>query len=321
MHPQRLAAALVMVLVAAGTAAIAGSNLIANGGFEAAGPIPSWRSLSAGSSVGAWRVTSGTAALVGAYWRANGGTNSLEVGSPGAGTVAQTIATTAGRHYRLAFALAGNPDGPPRVKTLVVTAGPVTRRFTFDVSGRSRSAMGWTPQTLDFVAAASSTVIAFARLDGGASAWWGPAVDDVSVTEAGAAPPVPATTAPTAAPAMTAAPAPAATAAPRSSVVDAFAGLWRAAYPAKALRVYVEHRGANVVGHTVDGDGAIPTGTVAFTGRVDGKPVVVLAKCSDADAHGWHGAVIEWSGPDAFHLRVADCHAGDVLYTRWRSER
>ncbi len=83
--------------------------------------------------------------------------------------------------------------------------------------------------------------------------------------------------------------------------------------------MYVERRGTSVVGNTVDGDGVLPTGAVAFTGRVDAKPVVVLAKCTDADARGWHGAVIEWTAQDAFHLRVANCHAGDVLYTRWRT--
>jgi choice-of-anchor C domain-containing protein len=308
MHPLRLTTVLAAALASAsGAVFAAGGNPVANGGFEASGPIAAWRSLSAGSTaVSGWRVTSGTGALVGGFWHANSGANSLEVGSPGAGTIAQTIATVAGRRYRLTFALAGNPDGPPRVKTLVVSAGPVTRRFAFDVAGRSRSAMGWTAESVDFTAASGATVIAFARVDGGASAWFGPAIDDVAVTEAGSG---------------TAVPPAAATTAPRASAQagsESYGGLWAAAYPGKALRVYVERRGTSIVGNTVDGSAAIPTGAVAFTGRVDGAPVVVLAKCADTDARGWHGAVIEWSGQDAFHLHVANCHAGDVLFTRWR---
>jgi choice-of-anchor C domain-containing protein len=315
MHPLRIVAAPAVALATvSGAAFAAGGNAIVNGGFEASGPIAAWRSLSAGSTaVSGWRVTSGTGALVGGFWHASSGTNSLEVGSPGAGTIAQTIATVAGRRYRLTFALAGNPDGPPRVKTLVVSAGPVTRRFAFDVAGHSRGAMGWTAESLDFTAMSSTTAIAFARLDGGASAWFGPAIDDVAVTEAGAATAVPPA-------AATTAPVSVATKIPATAAPDAsYGGLWSAAYPGRAMRVYVERRGTSVVGNTVDGSAVIPTGSVAFTGRVDGTPVVMLAKCADADARGWHGAVIEWSGRDAFHLRIANCHAGDVLFTRWRS--
>ena len=334
MHPLRLIAVLAFVGAAAGAAPAAGGNLVVNGGFEASGPIAAWRSLGAGSAaVPGWHVTSGTGALVGGFWRANSGSNSLEVGSPGAGTVAQTIATVPGRRYRLGFALAGNPDGPPRVKTLVVTAGAATHTFTFDVAGRSRSAMGWTNESLGFTAAGTSTTIRFARLDGGASAWFGPAIDDVSVTEDAGAAAGPQTAAPSAAPATAApvvrtvapaasTPAPVATSAAKifmPSGAEPYGGLWSAAYPGKARRVYVERRGTSVVGNTVDGDGTLPTGAVAFTGRVDRQPVVILAKCADADARGWHGAVIEWTAQDAFHLRVANCRAGDVLYTRWRT--
>jgi choice-of-anchor C domain-containing protein len=314
MHPLRLTVVFAFVAAAAGAALAAGGNLIVNGGFEANGPIAAWRSLSAGSSaVPGWRVTSGTGALVGGFWRASSGSNSLEVGSPGAGAIAQTIATVAGRRYRLSFALAGNPDGPPRVKTLVVSAGAAARTFTFDAGGRSRGAMGWTNESLGFTATGTATTIRFARLDGGASAWFGPAIDDVSVTEDAGSAAAPQTAVPSAAPPSVAP----VVRTPAGS--EPYGGLWSAAYPGKTLRVYVERRGTSVVGNTVDGNGVLPTGAVAFTGRVDRKPVVVLAKCTDPDARGWHGAVIEWAGQNAFHLHVANCHADDVLYSRWRS--
>jgi hypothetical protein len=93
-----------------------------------------------------------------------------------------------------------------------------------------------------------------------------------------------------------------------------------AAYPGKPLRVYLDHHGREVSGHAVDGNAAIPPGAIAFTGRVDHAPIVVLGKCTDADARGWHGAVIEWQGQDAFRLHIANCHAGEVLYTRLRAQ-
>ncbi|HEY0395822.1 MAG TPA: choice-of-anchor C family protein [Candidatus Elarobacter sp.] len=336
MQVKRLAVVLSLGLCTAAAARGADADLVVNGSFEDGGAIAAWTSLGAGSrAVRGWRVTSGTAALVGRYWQAASGSNSLEVGSPGAGAVEQTLATVAGRRYRLTFALAGNPDGPPRIKTLVVTAGASTGRFTFDSASRTRAAMGWMRETLEFTGTGSATTIRFARVDGGAAAWYGPVIDDVAVTEPGsgtatatAAPaaataaPVPATIVParsTAAPQHVKTTAPVATAnvfTPTGS--DPYSGLWMAAYPGRSLRLYVDHHGTDVSAHAVDGGAAFPTGSVAFTGRVDHAPAVVLAKCIDADARGWHGAVIEWTGQDAFHLRVANCHAGDVLFTRLR---
>jgi choice-of-anchor C domain-containing protein len=334
MHATRLAATLALAVSTATVASAAGGNLIQDGGFEVAGPVTSWISLSAGSAtVPGWRVSSGSGALVGRFFRAYEGTNSLEVGSPGAGTIEQTIPTVAGRRYRLAFALAGNPEGPPRVKQLYVTAGAMTRTFSFDVAGHSRTAMGWVRETLDFTATGATTAIRFARMDGGRTGWWGPVIDDVSVIDAAGVapataepnPPGPrATIAPmpqaTAAPVMRATPAPAA-ALPQTfkpSGNDPYSGLWAAAYPGGSLRVFLERHGNNVAAHAIDGHAAIPAGHIAWQGSVSGSPAVVLATCTDADAKGWHGAVIEWSGQDAFHLRIANCHAGDVLYTRTR---
>ena len=188
----RVAAATALATGLATAALAQGGNLVRNGDFEAGGPVPSWLSVRAGSAaIAGWRVTSGYVDLVGRWWQPAGGGGSLEVGSPGPGAVEQSVATVAGRRYRLSFALSGNPEGPPRVKTLIVTAGPVARTFTFDTAGHTRRSMGWRTVSLDFTATSSATTIGFARTDGSPrSGWWGPAVDDVSVTplDAGAAP-------------------------------------------------------------------------------------------------------------------------------------
>jgi hypothetical protein len=114
---------------------------------------------------------------------------SVEIGTPGAGAIEQTIHTVPGRAYVLRFALAGNPDGPPRRKLLDVEAGATRRRFTFDVRGSTRARMRWAVERLPFVAQAPATTIRFVRPDGGATDWWGPVIDAVSVIEAYAAPP------------------------------------------------------------------------------------------------------------------------------------
>lgn len=331
MHVLRVTAAAVALAAGFTTAARAqGGNLIRNGDFEANGAVTAWQSLHAGSSgIAGWRITSGYADLVGRWWQPAGGSDSVEVGTPGPGAIEQSVATVPGRRYRLSFALAGNPEGPPRVKTLIVSAGPARRAFTFDTAGRTRQNMGWRTQTLDFTAAASTTTIGFTRTDGSPrSGWYGPAIDDVSLTALGAeaAPAGPATSAPTPA-ASTPAAATAKTAAPRPSAAvaaftpkgsDAYGGLWVGAYPGKAIRVYLERHGNQVAARVVDGSATIPTGRLAWSGRIDRTPPVVLAACSDDDAKGLHGAVIEWVGQDAFHLHVANCHAGDVVYTRFR---
>ncbi len=315
MHVLRAAAAIALTAGLAGGALAQGGSLVRNGDFEANGPLASWLSVRAGSpAIAGWRVTSGYVDLVGRWWQPAGGADSLEVGTPGPGAVEQRIATVAGRRYRLSFALAGNPEGPPRVKTLLVRAGPASRRFSFDTAGHTRQAMGWRTETLDFTAAAGTTVIGFARTDGSPrSGWYGPAVDEVTVVEAGApAAPAPAATAAGSAAAATVAPA------FTPSGGDPYGGLWNAAYADKPLRVYLERHGDQVSARVVDGGPALPTGRLAWSGRVDRSPLVVLAACADPDAKGWHGAVIEWLHQDTFRLHVADCHAGDVIYTRWR---
>jgi choice-of-anchor C domain-containing protein len=342
MHVLRATAALVLAAGFSGTALAQGGNLVRNGDFEANGPVPAWLSLHAGSAaIPGWRIGSGYVDLVGRWWQPAGGGSSVEVGSPGPGALEQSVATVPGRRYRLSFALAGNPEGPPRVKTLVVSAGPTSRTFSFDSAGHTRQAMGWRTQTLDFTAAASTTTIGFARTDGSPrSGWWGPAIDDVSLVPLGAAaaPPAAATSAPAAATSApsttTSAPSaahsaaasapPAKTAGPRSAAAftptgsDPYGGLWVGAYPGKALRVYLERHGSQVTARVVDGSPTMPTGRLAWSGRVDRSPPVVLGACSDDDAKGLHGAVIEWVRQTAFQLHIANCHAGDVLYTRWR---
>lgn len=326
MHRLRLAATLLLAFSTGAPAAAAGGNLIVDGGFEQYRSVPSWISLSAGSgNLPGWRVTSGAIDLVGGYFRAFEGKNSLEVGTPGAGAVEQTIPTVRGARYRLSFEFAGNPEGPPRVKRLAVTAGPMTRTFAFDITGRTRAAMGWRGESLNFVATATATVLRFARLDGGATAWWGPLIDNIRVVQSSNG----RVALPTGAPAPRSVPTPIVTpaathravAAPepsRSNALgeDQFSGVWTGAYPGQPLRVLLKRYGSDVIAYALDGSTAIPAGHIAWEGRVDRTPIVVRGACVDPGAKGSHRAVIEWTSQDAFTLRIAACHASAILYTR-----
>ena len=55
--------------------------------------------------------------------------------------------------------------------------------FSFPVGGNTRSAMGWTSHSLDFVAAGTSTLLSFGPT-GNAAGFYGPALDNVSVAAA-----------------------------------------------------------------------------------------------------------------------------------------
>ena len=75
-----------------------------------------------------------------------------------AGTLIQTFDTTIGNTYTVSFLLAGNPAGPPAVKTLDVSAtGGTLAHYTYDTTGTDVTDMGWTPETYTFLATSAAT--------------------------------------------------------------------------------------------------------------------------------------------------------------------
>ncbi|MFN2460248.1 MAG: choice-of-anchor C family protein [Candidatus Velthaea sp.] len=322
---RRRAAMVPALLALAALGAGPGDNLVVNGSFDTARPLRTWLELSAGSTrIPGWRVAASDVDLVGAYWQSPSGNNSVELDGVPPGALEQRIATVAGRHYRLSFSLAGNPDGPPRVKVLDVRAGSTVRRFTFDVAGRTRTAMGYVSESLDFVAASAATTIRFANAQ--ARYFWGPVIADVTVRENDGmqAPAAPAASSTAAAPASvpatapaTAAPAAAATTAPSATLAGSLAGVWLANYPGSALHVRIEQHGASVVARAVETAGVFTGGMVVWYGRAAATNFVVVTHCGDAGARGWHGAVIRLASLDAFRLETANCAAaGNVDYVR-----
>lgn len=137
-----------------------------NGNFETAtvDPDGAFVTLPLGSmQITGWTVVSGDIDYIGGYWiPPNGTTRSLDlVGDQSVGGVQQTFDTVPGSTYQVSFDVAGNPDGPPIIKPLRVTAGSVVQNYTFDTTGKSKANMGWVTNQLSFTASGASTTLTF----------------------------------------------------------------------------------------------------------------------------------------------------------------
>mgnify|MGYP001050125656 FL=1 len=158
-----------------------------NGSFET-GPTPGgYVTLSAGDTqITGWTVTGDSVDYIGSYWPAADGSRSLDLSGDAGGGVAQAFDTVAGRTYRVGFALAGNPDCAPTVKTVQVQAtGAPSVYYLFDTTNSSLSNMGWAAQTYTFTATGPTTTLAFASQD---NTGCGPALDNVAVNDITPAP-------------------------------------------------------------------------------------------------------------------------------------
>jgi len=168
----------------------ASKNLIANGSFERP-ETNSFTTLSRGShEIPGWQITLGTVDIIGANWQAASGKQSLDLdGTPGPGGIAQSFSTVPGLKYTLTFSLAGNPECAPSIKKLLVKVASVRKRYSFDASHTSDSAMGWRKISLEFTAKDKRTTLAFISLDAASNC--GPALDAIAVEESSSATVVP----------------------------------------------------------------------------------------------------------------------------------
>ncbi|MFF1874424.1 choice-of-anchor C family protein [Kitasatospora herbaricolor] len=183
---------LAAVLVAGATAmaapaqAAAGHRALSHfddGSFETPkAPANAFTGLTAGQSIGPWKVTAGSVDLIGAgFWQAAEGDQSLDLNGSGSGTVAQSFTTVPGTTYSVTYALAGNPEGGVALRTgRALIDGQDFQDFSFDVTGRTKTAMGYVGHQFSFVAQGTSTTLSFASTVAGA---YGPVVDNVQVKE------------------------------------------------------------------------------------------------------------------------------------------
>lgn len=113
-------------------------------------------------------------------WQAADGSYSIDLNGERSDkyAIAQTFDTLAGQKYAVSFALAGNPDDAPSIKSLMVSAAGHSVTYTFDTMGHTRTNMQWLMQSFTFTAAGPSTTLRFDSLTSGP---YGPALDNVSV--------------------------------------------------------------------------------------------------------------------------------------------
>jgi choice-of-anchor C domain-containing protein len=132
--------------------------------------------------VGGWTVTSGSIDLINGYWNAADGNQSIDLSGNSRGTIQQTINASAGS-YQLTFALSGNSDGPPTVKTVLVSFGGVSAQFSFTTPANNNNNMLWATETWDFsLPTGGNTVLSFQDISEGQSAY-GAALDNIVLTQ------------------------------------------------------------------------------------------------------------------------------------------
>jgi choice-of-anchor C domain-containing protein len=166
----------------------AGAPIVGDGDFELPVVAGALTTVTSPGTIGAWTVDSGSVDLIGSYWQAADGRQSLDMNGGGTGSITQTLATTAGKQYTVRFSLAANPDtvaqcnGP--VKTLqVFWNGSLLAQVAFDRTGHTAASMGWVTKQFTVTASGAATALRFLSLDSGVC---GPALDAVSVTPYGA---------------------------------------------------------------------------------------------------------------------------------------
>jgi choice-of-anchor C domain-containing protein len=161
-----------------------------NGSFESASVNPANSSvgfigLNAGDrSITGWVVDRDNIDYIGPFWQASNGVRSIDLDGVHPGSISQTFDTVTGATYQVGFDLAGNPDGPPTIKRMEVSAGNASAIFQFDLDGHQLNSMGYEHHVFSFQATASSSTLKFSSLTNpnGSLPAFGPALDNVTVS-------------------------------------------------------------------------------------------------------------------------------------------
>ena len=157
------------------------TNLVLNGGFESGVTPGGALNLTApdSTSLSSWSVQTGTIDYIGSLWSAGDGVRSLDMNGVSTGSIRQQVTGfSPGRIYRLSFLMAGNLGAGPTIKAIRASVGTNTQDFTFDITGRSLTQMGWTEKTMEFIPTSVSMMLGFDSLTAGNA---GPALDSISI--------------------------------------------------------------------------------------------------------------------------------------------
>lgn len=166
----------------------ADAALIQNGSFENGiyvipGTFTTIYSGALTNQIDNWVVTRGSVDYINDYWKASEGTHSVDLNGLSMGSVSQTFGTVTGQAYKVLFDLAGNPDGKPLEKIVRVSDAINHQDYTFDITGHNHQNMGWLEKEFIFTANSDSTELSFASLTDSCLDYWGPAIDNVRVSE------------------------------------------------------------------------------------------------------------------------------------------
>ncbi len=141
-------------------------------------PVGRFTKVSAGGTVGAFDVDSGSVDWIGTYWQSADENHSLDMNGTASGSISCDLSTIVGIEYEVSFSMAGNLGG---IRQLAVTAGSETENFFFDTTGWSHNNMGWETKTLSFTAVSTISELVFTDIYTQYAR--GAALDNIVVTE------------------------------------------------------------------------------------------------------------------------------------------
>ncbi|HEX8877966.1 MAG TPA: DUF642 domain-containing protein [Phycisphaerales bacterium] len=184
----------VAVVAFASCACVAqGQNLLVNASFEApaAGAMFVNRSGDFGPG-GGWGIGANID-HIGGLWSAAAGSQSVDLNGSTTGSVSQTFATTPGARYAVRYAVSENFFGDGD-KTMQVKWGSdvIDDVLVIHDAARTPTNMKWAYREVRHTATVNQSTITFASTTGamagtvGFAAFYGPAIDDVSVIESAA---------------------------------------------------------------------------------------------------------------------------------------
>ncbi len=157
------------------------NNLVANSGFELPAIGTPWKFV---DHIDCWSIGQSDKAELDppTIWQPFTGQQSLDLNPDQAGEIYQSLATTPGQAYRLSFAMAGNIQGNPGIKTLDVFWGTHSLgSFSFDTTGKSASNMGWQVQTVTIGADLTDNTAMTLRFKSSTEGSIGPVLDAIQV--------------------------------------------------------------------------------------------------------------------------------------------
>jgi choice-of-anchor C domain-containing protein len=169
------------------SAELRGAELF-HSGFESPSAGDRYTVLSQSDSVDGWTVEAGTIEIVGTYWLAAEGNQSIDLSGifDLAGTIYRDVPTVPGNSYVLKFAFAGNPADAAIKEAKVFWDGGEVADLTADTHGRTFTDMGWNYYQYTLKATNEVTRIKFQSLTLNAL---GPVIDDVSLSDVVEPPP------------------------------------------------------------------------------------------------------------------------------------